>query len=108
MKKIYSQIIIAIVVLNLIGCSGAKSQENKSIIKGLIDEQECSIDSDCVQIETTCCPCSNGGKQECVSDSKAKEYEEKLKNCPENPRCLSVYNCKMTGCICKGNKCVNE
>lgn len=92
-----NKLCLVLTVLVLVGCSNTDN--------GRIDEQECTTDSDCVQVQTTCCPCNNGGKQECMANSKAKEYEEKLKNCQEDIICLSVYNCKRAECSCKENKC---
>jgi len=54
----------------------------------------------CVKVQTTCCPCSSGGKEACVNKTEAKYYEEKLKNeCPqEGLVCPAVYSCIDLSC----------
>lgn len=68
----------------------------------------CETDSDCVKVQTTCCPCNAGGKEECVSASEVEFYEKKLSECPENLICTQVYNCKIKSCSCINGECVGN
>lgn len=69
---------------------------------------ECFKDTDCIKVQTTCCPCNMGGQEECVSIALASLYEEKLKDCPPADQliCTALYNCKIKGCGCEEGICV--
>ena len=66
------------------------------------DETFCSKDSDCIKKQTTCCPCSAGGREECIN---VKEDREIL--CPPQNEfvCPQVYNCREISCSCINGKC---
>jgi putative hemolysin len=66
----------------------------------------CSLDNDCVKVQTTCCSCRMGGKETCVPKSESRDYEEKLLECPEGIMCIALYNCKPTKCSCIDGECV--
>ena len=45
---------------------------NKSKISGEVglnvnSSLECNSDKDCVRVQTSCCPCNAGGKEECIA-----------------------------------------
>ena len=71
-------------------------------------EIECSSDSECIKVRTTCCPCSMGGEEICVSSSEEQSYKEKLEEeCTnENIACVALYNCKIESCGCVEGRCV--
>ncbi|MFZ5955877.1 MAG: hypothetical protein ACOYT4_05630 [Nanoarchaeota archaeon] len=71
-------------------------------------KKECSGDSDCVKVQTTCCPCEMGGEEICTSKSKAEEYKKNLSECDKDIMCAAVYNCKIEECGCESNKCVEK
>lgn len=65
---------------------------------------ECRADSDCVKVQTTCCPCSSGGEESCIPESEALNHLPK--DCPpaEELNCIALYNCRIKSCACiKGN-----
>ena len=68
--------------------------------------KECRVDSDCVKVQTTCCPCNMGGEEICAPKENVSYYEEKLEECEENLFCAAVYNCKISSCGCVKGKCV--
>ena len=65
----------------------------------------CAEDSDCVLMQTTCCPCESGGVEKCVSKSEVGDYEEKLLECPADLICAEIYNCKIESCSCVDGNC---
>jgi|GEM_PF-811063 len=65
---------------------------------------ECAQDSDCVKVQTSCCPCEMGGEERCVARSEAESWREKLQNC-SGIFCIALYNCKISGCKCEEGKC---
>ena len=67
----------------------------------------CDIDEDCVKVQTTCCPCSMGGEEICVSKSEVEVYENKIKEeCNESGIiCPAVYNCDDKDCECVDGIC---
>ncbi|MBU3912619.1 MAG: hypothetical protein KKE50_00855 [Nanoarchaeota archaeon] len=67
--------------------------------------KECYKDSDCVKVQTTCCSCSSGGEDKCVSKTEAASYEDELKNCSADNFCAQVYNCNISECKCKEGRC---
>ncbi len=71
------------------------------------DLAECNNDSDCIKVQTTCCPCSMGGEEECVSEEEALEISKELEDCDDS-FCAAVYNCKEFDCICLDGECVKE
>ena len=64
---------------------------------------ECIEDSDCIKIQTTCCPCEMGGIEKCVPYRQHKLFEPQ--ECSENPVCIALYNCEVKDCLCINKKC---
>ncbi len=74
-----------------------------------LDKRECITDSDCVKQRTTCCSCSMGGKEMCMSKKNASYWRETLvEECKDIGMCIALYNCEETGCLCQSGKCVEE
>jgi len=71
--------------------------------------KECDVDSDCVKVQTTCCSCSMGGEEKCVSKDRVEFYEKKLaEECDVEGGiiCPAVYNCQDDlVCKCNNGKC---
>jgi hypothetical protein len=63
---------------------------------------ECQSDNDCAKVQTTCCPCSMGGNEECVLKSNLTDYQP---NCQKTPICAAMFNCKNITCACEDKKC---
>lgn len=84
-----------------------EQNENKSGISVNNTGKECSQDSDCVKVQTSCCPCSSGGAEKCVPASDGGKYEEELKKCDARTFCAQVYNCNTSECKCKEGRCEN-
>lgn len=70
---------------------------------------ECTQDSDCVKVQTSCCPCNMGGQEKCVGYNLLKNYQDNLKACspPDKLVCLAMYNCEITSCGCNNGMCVS-
>ena len=73
-----------------------------------VPTKNCKIDSDCVKIQTTCCSCSMGGGEKCVSKSEINKYKAELENCSKDLNCPAVYKCKIDKCICDNRTCVSS
>ncbi len=95
--------IIIVAILLVIVVLEIKKREQAKIMNGV----ECLSDKDCVSQSITCCPCSMGGNEVCVSKKNATIIQENLGNCSQ-VMCLAVYNCKETSCLCKAGKCVES
>ncbi len=67
------------------------------------DKAECSVNSDCIKTQTTCCSCEMGGNEICVPHGQEEIY--RAKNCPQDPLCMAVYNCEIEECTCLQGKC---
>ena len=61
---------------------------------------------ECVKVQTSCCPCSMGGTEDCVLASEVGEYEDDLAGCDEGLICAAVYNCKIESCEYLDGECV--
>lgn len=66
----------------------------------------CKTDADCIKVQTSCCPCSSSGQEECVSINEKLKYEEILQNCSEKQICAAVYTCVIESCSCIEGNCV--
>jgi len=73
-------------------------------ILGYTKYTECESDSDCVKVQTSCCPCNSGGEEKCFS----KELVPKQKECEKDLFCIALDNCKIEKCICEKGKCVEK
>lgn len=51
----------------------------------------CTIDSDCVAVQTTCCSCSMGGEEQAFNKDYADQFTPE--NCSPDLMCLAYYNC---------------
>lgn len=60
---------------------------------------------ECVKVQTTCCPCSNGGTEVCVLASEKEKYEVNESNCPDDLICATMYNCNENPCEFKSGEC---
>ncbi|MCS7134409.1 MAG: hypothetical protein NZ889_00920 [Candidatus Pacearchaeota archaeon] len=98
MKKIIIFTFLLSLALLLGGCKFPFRQDAQDI-------KECILDTDCVKVQVTCCPCSAGGKEECVSAAAKPVYDKILSECSPNVICPQVYNCKIQKCVCKRNRC---
>ena len=83
-------LILIIIILLVVGFFVFWNYNGKS--------QNVNINSACVKVPTTCCPCSTGGQEKCVNQSEAKAYQEKLTNCSKDIFCAAVYNCNNITC----------
>ena len=63
----------------------------------------CSSDSECVKVQTTCCPCNSGGEEICVPAHNASLYEPV--DCDDDFLCIALYNCKIDTCGCSNGEC---
>lgn len=72
------------------------------------DNNKCLTDEECVKVQTTCCSCNMGGKEECVLSSESEKYSEKLKQCQEDVLCAAFENCKIKSCKCVEGECVGD
>ncbi len=96
-------IIIVAVLLVIVVLEIKKREARDKLMSGV----ECLSDKDCVMQATSCCPCSMGGNEVCVSRENASIIQENLGNC-SGVMCLAVYNCEETSCVCKIGRCVKE
>jgi len=102
MKKITIFLVILLVfTLVLAGCKTPLKEEPEDI-------RECIDDSDCIKIQTSCCSCERGGKEECISTAAKPLYESLLDSCSENVVCPLVDNCEIEKCICLDGKCTTQ
>ena len=71
------------------------------------EQKECSIDTDCARVQITCCSCTTGGTEECVSKNLAPLFQKELEKCPEpeDLLCTNINNCKLGDCLCDSGKC---
>jgi len=61
----------------------------------------------CVNQQTTCCPCSMGGKEECMIKEEAIRMQGKLeRECGKGIVCVAMYACEDFVCEYKNNTCV--
>ena len=101
----FNIIIFLALIIIFLAVSGLQScQQSNELI-------ECRTDADCVKTQTTCCPCSSGGEEKCLSKLVAEEFQENLSlNChPENELvCIALFNCKIEKCLCIDGKCIEE
>ena len=79
---------------------------NKNIVKELPDEWKvCSQDSDCIETQTDCCNCGNGGEQIGINKKYLKNWEDALKDKCQDIDCITLFNCKEGDVVCEDNKC---
>ena len=76
-------------------------------IKDSLDNS-CSINEECVKVQTPCCPCSMGGVEKCVSKSEEMKYKELLESCPKDQACIQMYACQDINCSCSNGECVQQ
>ena len=97
--------IIIVAILLVIVVLEIKKREFRAA--NLVNGTECLSNRDCVKQTTSCCGCSMGGNEICVSKQNASIIRSSLEDC-EDVMCLAVYNCQETSCSCKEGKCVEE
>lgn len=62
----------------------------------------CERDSDCVAVQTSCCPCSMGGEMRAVNAAYADAVTP---SCGFDVVCPAVYNCRDERPTCVANRC---
>ena len=87
-------VVLGLIVISMAMFSDVEKQDNG-----------CSQDSDCVKVQTTCCPCSMGGVEKCVPGERADEIRINKSECPENQICTAMYNCNENPCGCENGNC---
>lgn len=68
----------------------------------------CTQDSDCVKVQSGCCPCNMGGEKICVPKDQEQSYLDKIANCSSTTICAAVDNCKVTSCQCNNGECTEN
>ncbi|HLD37441.1 MAG TPA: hypothetical protein VJA86_02550 [Candidatus Nanoarchaeia archaeon] len=96
-------VIVTLVVILILLVSYIKMQEREAS-----SNSECESDSGCVLQETGCCPCTMGGKRECMSLENATSYQKILQDCPRDIACIALYNCEFQDCRCQNNRCMGK
>lgn len=67
---------------------------------------KCFSDEDCVSQRITCCPCSSGGQEVCMTKTNSSLWQKELEKCEKDLICLQVYNCEERVCKCIEGVCV--
>lgn len=72
----------------------------------------CSVDTDCILIETECCSCHNGGTENStkgINKNYFSSFSSFVRNYCQGKACPTVYNCRPeltpTGAKCINNQC---
>jgi len=76
--------------------------------EGIKKKKECLSDEDCIKQQITCCPCSMGGEEKCVSKEEAVYLRRKIEECDKDIFCIASYNCREFNCACEEGKCVEK
>jgi len=66
----------------------------------------CETPDDCVEVKASCCGCSVGGENTCITSIKQEAWEADLGRQCSNVMCIQVYNCVPSDCQCINNTCV--
>ncbi len=117
-RKIQPQvitIILTVIVILFLGfllnwkISKTYDNQNENLPETAETFYSCKTDSDCIKVRTTCCQCSMGGNEECLSVEGASYYGDKLKKeCQNLTLCPAVFNCKIKSCKCVKGRCTKE
>jgi len=102
-KKGFTFIIVLIILVALVAILFAFFHFSKQKSENM--PETCATNNSCVKVQTTCCPCSSGGQEACVPNSKVKEYQKNLENCPKDLICAQVYGCHNLTCSCINSTC---
>ena len=70
----------------------------------------CTVDSDCVLVEKSCCGCKSGGEYKAIHKTAEESYNELLqKRCSASSPCPSNwYGCDHFEARCENSRCVVE
>jgi hypothetical protein len=80
--------------------------DNETLGEAVNDKLRDYTEGECIKVQTTCCPCNMGGKEECVLKDKADEYKINPSECSENLVCAAMYNCQIESCEYVDGKCI--
>jgi hypothetical protein len=73
------------------------------------NQTKCRVDEDCIKQRISCCSCTMGGEEVCMTKQNATLQRESIvKNCQNNIFCTAVFNCKETKCLCNKGECVEQ
>lgn len=95
-------VVLAIILFLLI------NKKPEEIPNKNITIKKCSVDSDCIKISTSCCPCSMGGNEKCVYVLEKDEALRQKINCPKDLICTAMYACNIESCSCENGECVSN
>ncbi len=105
-KTLFWSIIALLILLGIvIFFIVTKKPDNTKPLNNMTEIKECNRDSDCVKVQTGCCPCSMGGEEVCVPVSEQGKYNELLRECDPRIFCIAMYACNIESCGCVNNKC---
>lgn len=107
MNRIILIIAFGIVLIGIVMVSFLFISSLGKINSGLA---ECSQDSDCVKVQTSCCPCALGGQEKCVGYNLLRNYQDNLEACPSSEKliCPAMYGCEIISCGCINGTCVSR
>jgi hypothetical protein len=105
-ELIYGIILALLAILIVVAIVGFSSTcKNNLAVEG----SQCTSDSDCVKMKTSCCSCNMGGSEKCVAKNSEdeKNYLSILDKCPASKDlfCAAVYRCEISSCKCNNGQC---
>ena len=89
--------------------SSKANSSSPSVKKKIVTTQTCTQHSDCVLVNTDCCPCSSGGNMKAVHQSLVESHNQKIKqqcsSTSSDLACPEVYLCGKWKAECINSSC---
>jgi hypothetical protein len=66
----------------------------------------CETDADCIETDSGCCGCNEGGEQTAINVIYEEDWLDELSNNCADIACTQVYNCVSGAALCENNVCI--
>lgn len=73
----------------------------------LEEMQECHVDSDCVYVDNSCCPNTDGDNIYAINSEFSDYYNSIGEDCGEDYACIEIYTSPAIAVLCLDNVCTN-
>jgi hypothetical protein len=102
-KRVWVTVILGIIAIAVLIL--AVNTYMKSVSQPAAANNTCTSDSDCVKQQISCCSCTMGGVEECMTNAKAAEKQAELAKCQKGLVCIAMYACQDFTCGCNKGTC---
>ena len=97
-------IIFSILIVSLLLLVACQTEDSSYTLEEM---QVCEVDADCVYVDNSCCPNTNGDNIYAINSEFSDYYLANGEDCGDNYACIEIYTSPAIAVLCLDNVCTN-